>query len=537
MKHVLFIFILIFGCTEQSDIEVSSSISFSNIATTISPTVCGDDEPTRIIEVNGTGMGLLDMENDGDLDLFVANASDAPCRLYENISIDTIDYKDVTEDFGIDVRRWANGVAVGDANGDGFDDIYITCYGPNILLMNNEGKSFVNATFTAGVGDDRWGTGARFGDLDGDGDLDLYVCNYVEFDASNPPPRAQYKGQSVLGGPHGMTPESDIVYENLGDGTFQDVTSAWGFNQSPAFSMNATILDFNGDGLQDVYVGNDSMGNYLFINTGETPTRFVNKGMQTGIASNGDGAMQATMGIAIADVNGNGRPDVFTTNFSSDTNTLHTNDKSGYFDDRTKRFGLGLVSRSSLGWTCGFHDFDLDGDEDLFIVNGHVYPEATKQTMDSEREQAVLLFERTGDRFVNIPQEELFRDRSAVFGDLDRDGDIDVIIAQRNGEVRILRNNADIALPLFISLKGKDSNKKALGASIRLTFTDGTRATRWFTDGSGFQSSHAPLQYVVPNEKTVVRIEITWPNGDKQVVLDIPNDGLFVIEQPSYLQK
>ena len=264
--------------------------------------------------------------------------------------------------------------------------------------------------------------------------------------------RAKYKGQDVLGGPHGLTPEKDIVFENLGNGVFQDATEAWGFSQrKPAFSLNATILDFTGDGLQDVFVGNDSMANNLFVNTGETPTRFEDKGLHTGVAANGDGSMQATMGIAIADVNGNKRPDVFTTNFSSDTNTLHTNDASGYFDDRTKRFGLGIMSRLHLGWSCGFHDFDLDGDEDLFIVNGHVYPEASLDTMDSPREQTVLLVERVGDRFIQIEQKQAYRDRSAVFGDLDTDGDIDIIVGQRGGDIRVLRNDTNISNPRYSS--------------------------------------------------------------------------------------
>jgi hypothetical protein len=317
----------------------------------------------------------------------------------------------------------------------------------------------------------------------------------------------------------------------MGDGTFNDVTEAWGFSNSPAFSLNVAILDFTGDGLQDVFVGNDSMANSLFVNTGETPTRFENKGIQTGIAANGDGSMQATMGIGIADVNGNQRPDVFTTNFSSDTNTLHTNDESGFFDDRTKRFGLGLASRTLLGWTCGFHDFDLDGDEDLFIVNGHVYPEATMATIDSPRKQPVLLYERVGDRFVQRLQENTYRDRAAVFGDLDTDGDIDVIVAERHGAVRVLQNNANITDPFYVKLQGTTGNPKAIGATMRITFQDGSVVTRWLTDGSGFQSSSTPLQYVLPKGKTIIKIDIVWPNGEKQVVTEIPNEGLLTIGQ------
>ncbi len=530
MKWCFFILLLV-GCSKPA--ESHKGISLTEVETSIAPTVCGAENPTQILEVNGTGLALFDFDNDNDVDLFVVNASNEPCRLYENVSVDSIVFVDVTEQLGIDIQGQgrANGVAVGDVNGDGFDDLYITHHGSNVLLINNNGKSFIDQTSLSGVGDSGWGTSARFGDLDGDGDLDLYVCNYLEFDPNNPPPRAKYKGQSVLGGPHGMTPESDTVYENLGDGTFRNVTKQWGFATESAFSLNAAILDFTSDGLPDVFVGNDSMENSLFVNTGEIPIRFENKGTTSGIAANGDGSMQATMGIGIADVNGNGRPDVFTTNFSSDTNTLHTNDASGYFDDRTKRYGLGLASRTLLGWTCGFHDFDLDGDEDLFIVNGHVYPQATKETMDSSRKQPPLLYERVGDRFKQVSQENVYRDRAAVFGDIDTDGDIDVIIAERHGDVRVLRNNANPASFLTITLRGNRLNQKALGSMIRITFTDGSVASRWITDGSGFQSSSTPPSFIVQDGKIVELLEVTWPSGKKQEVTEFPTQGLLLIRQ------
>ncbi|MBC8200616.1 MAG: CRTAC1 family protein [Planctomycetes bacterium] len=521
----MFFVLFLLGCEQHQARE--TSIVFTEIASVIAPTVCGAQNPTQIIEVNGTGLALIDFDNDDDLDLFVVNASNAPCRMYENIGGESIRFIDVTDRLKMNIQGWANGVAVGDVNGDGFDDVYVTCHGQNYLLLNRSGTSFEDVTEFARVGDSGWGTSARFGDLDGDGDLDLYVCNYLEYDFENPPPSATYKGHSVLGGPHGMTAQSDVVYENVGDGSFKDVTSEWGFTLEPSFTLNAVILDFTDDGLQDVFVGNDSMANHLFVNTGETPTRFENRALKTGVATNGDGAMQATMGIAIADVNGNSRPDIFTTNFSSDTNTLHLNDASGFFDDRTKRFGLGLVSRSLLGWTCGFHDFDIDGDEDLFVVNGHVYPEATVETMDSAREQPVLLFERIGDRFMQVKQEGAFRDRAAVFGDLDMDGDTDVIVAQRNGEVRVLRNDSQHKQPWTVQLYGEGKNPRGLGAKLLVTFVDGTTATRWNMDGIGFQSSSATQKHVFA--KPIASVEVTWLGGDTQLVTDFPNKSFIRI--------
>ena len=495
--------------------------------------------------MNGTGLALLDFDNDRDLDLFVVNAaslddfSSGPgCRLYENQStIHEIIFSDVTDRAKIEVYRWANGVAVGDVDGDGNDDIYVTCHGPNVLLMNNGDGTFRDETERAQVADDRWGTSAAFGDLDGDGDADLYVCNYVLFDPASPPPRARYKGQSVLGGPHGMVPQADVVYENIGDGTFEDVTTLWGFDATPSFALNVAILDFTDDGLVDVFVGNDSMSNRLFVRTGESPIRFEDVGLQSGVAMNGDGAMQATMGIAIADVNSNQRPDIFTTNFSSDTNTLHLNDASGFFDDRTQKFRLGLASRTLLGWSCGFHDFDLDGDEDLLMVNGHVYPEATSETMDSDRDQPIVLLERTSNGFFqysNASSSSIFqphRDRAAVFGDLDNDGDTDVVINQRSGPVRVLRNDAPPSNPLVIYLEGDQQNPKGLGAAIHLFLQDGSIQSRWNHDGSGFQSSVSTPLSIDLGGRTLQHIEVVWADGTQQMITDVPAKGIFVIRQ------
>ena len=541
MRHVLIPILFLVGCNETNVPHQPVSFAFTELPAGIERTVCGSDEPTQILEVNGTGLGLFDYDNDGDLDLFVVNAaaledyaSGPGCRLYENRSVDsTITFVDVTESAQINVSTWANGVAIGDVNSDGFEDLYITCHGPNVLLINTGKGTFRDATSNSGVGDDRWGTSAAFGDLDGDGDLDLYVCNYLEFDPGNPPPRAKYKGQSVLGGPHGMSPEHDIVYENLGDGTFRDVTSKWQFDATQAFSLNVAIVDFTGDGLQDVFVGNDSMANALFVNTGETPTRYENIAVRTGVAANGDGSMQATMGIAIADMDGNSRPDIFTTNFSSDTNTLHLNEESGFFDDRTRQYGLGLLSRSLLGWTCGFHDFDLDGDEDLLIVNGHVYPEASSDSIDSERAQPMLWMSRTGDRFEKATVQgettlRTYRDRAAVFGDLDGDGDTDVVVAQRNGPVRILRNDATGRKPLVIQLQGH-----AMGAAMHITLDDGSVVSRWKHSGGGFQSSSATAPiFTFTQKRTPKKLEIVWGTGDRQTIDEIPASGVFTVVQP-----
>jgi hypothetical protein len=489
--------------------------------------VCGNTPSRHILDANGGGVAIFDYDNDEDLDLFFANGATMAdvehgpgCKLFRNRGDGRFD--DVTKEVGINVTRWANGVAVGDVDGNGRDDIYITCYGPNILLKNQlvDGKTrFIDVTEKAGVGDRRWATSAAFGDIDNDDDLDLYVVNYLEFDVNNPPDRTgkQFKGVNVMAGPQGLTAQADVLYENNGDGTFKDVTKSSGCSVSESgYGLGVVMLDFDLDGKLDIFVGNDSTENFLFHNQGGG--KFRNVGRRSGVSANFDGSHQATMGIAVGDVDNNGLPDLFSTNFSSDTNTLHANVGQGFFDDRTNQFGLGVVSRPFLGWGAGFYDFDLDGDEDLFIANGHVYPEAADHPMDTEYTQEPLLFKYDGKRFRKVedagpPFQQKYTARATAFGDLDGDGDVDIAMTTLNGKVRILRNEANQCdKTLVVRLVDSKGNPRGYGAMITLETSMGVQR-RWLTGGGSYQSVDSPNSYfALPNDGWQ-KLTVQWVDG------------------------
>ncbi len=504
--------------------------------------------PSReILEVNGGGIALFDYDNDGDLDVFLANGATLEnpeqgpgSRLWANRGDGT--FEDATRRSGLELRRWAMGVAVGDVDGDGWDDLYVTCYGPNVLLRNTAGKDggrrFVDVSHAAGVADQRWSASAAFGDLDGDGDLDLYVVNYLAFDAAKPPSREgkAFKGVPVMAGPLGLEAQADALYENLG-GRFRDVTSTSGVavNQGLDYGLGVRILDFDGDGKQDIFVGNDSTRDRLFQNRGGLA--FEEIAVVAGVAANGGGTTQATMGIGLLDADGNASPDLFLTTFSNDTNTLHLNLGNGYFDDRSAQFSLAAISRRYLGWGCGFYDFDLDGDEDLFIANGHVYPEMDDPRVGSSWAQRPLLFERRSRQFAptgcSQPWcEKTYHGRATAFGDIDGDRDVDVLMSTLNGSVLVLRNEAPAERhSVVVRLQRPSPNRHAYGSRVEIETATGIQR-RWITGGGSFQSVDAPHAYFGLGdsvESSKVTLRVVWPDGTKSEFGDVPIDQLVVV--------
>ncbi|MDA0296216.1 MAG: CRTAC1 family protein [Planctomycetota bacterium] len=496
-------------------------------------TTSGRDPSTQIVEVKGGGLGLIDFDQDGDLDLIVPNGAtlESPAkgpgaRLLRNLSVETgrLAFEDATEGSGLeDHHAWSFGVAVGDVNDDGRDDILIGTLGVDRLWLNQGDGRFADATAVWGLDDDSgWTTSMGLGDLDGDGDLDLVAVGYLEFDPLKPFPTSSFRGVEVLSGPRGIPARGDRWYENLGDRFERRPVGA-----AARFGLNLAMLDFDGDGRQDVLVGNDSQGNQLHRNLGDW--KFEEIGIKSGAATNQEGDSQATMGMAVGDVDGNGTPDVFSTNFSSDTNTLHAN-LNGFFDDRTRRSGLAEGSRQQLGWATEFADLDHDGDEDVLVVNGHVYPQATVESMDSPYAQPPGLWRRDGKRFVFVdPLKETFaglvaenpwlleahRDRAAVFTDFDLDGDVDVVVLELNGPLRLLENLHDQTDDWVVI-----QPVPALGAEVRLRAGASTQY-RWIRGGGPFQSTASPeAHFGLSVEDRVLPLvaEVRWPDGVSRTV-------------------
>ena len=503
-----------------------------------------------IIETTGTGVAIFDYDNDGWPDIFVlngttlegANKSAAPTNhLYRNNHDGT--FTDVTAQAGLIATGWAQGVCVGDYDNDGWDDLYVTYYGKNRLYHNQNGV-FTEVATDAGVAGSgkAWGTGCAFVDYDRDGLLDLIVANYVDFDLSTAPAPGErascvWKGVPVMCGPRGLASAKNILYHNLSGGKFADVTTKAHVDQTSGhYSLGVTTLDFDDDGWPDIYVACDSTASILYHNNRDGT--FTDVAVTAGAAYNEDGREQAGMGTTISDFNGDGRLDIFKTNFSDDTSTLYRNNGDGTFDDVTFASGLGLNTKY-LGWGTNFLDFDNDGWPDIFISNGHVYPEVEKQKLGSTYQEPRILYHNDGTgKFVDIsdaagPGITTPRaGRGSAVGDLWNDGRMSIVVSNMNASPSLLVNQTRSANHwIGIKTVGTKSNRDGLGAHVTVkagarTLVDEVRS------GTSYASNSDPrVHFGLAAATKVDWVQIRWPSGLVERFNDLAVDKIYSLKE------
>jgi hypothetical protein len=488
----------------------------------------GSAEKDWIAEVNGGGVALLDYDADGDLDIYLVNggiwAPDAGERKPRNALFrneGSWRFTDVTKSAGVGDDGWGSGVAVADVDNDGDLDLYVTNRGPNVLYLNQGDGAFVMAR-DCGAEDPRWSTAASFADFNGDGLVDLYVANYIEFERDSSKRRGisscSYKGQPIFCGPGGLDPSPDSLFLNLGKGKFRDVSREWGVRTPKAsYGLGTLVVDVDRDGFPDVVVANDTRPNSCFLN--QRGRRFLEGGLFLGIAYNDYGVAQAGMGLASADLRGVGRDDLFVTNFEDDTNTLYRAEGEQLFVESTYAAGLGASSYRFLGWGTFFFDADGDTDLDLFVANGHVAPQVDKVRGSvgyRQRNQLFLAGEKG--RFVeslaSMPGEsESPRcSRGAAFGDLDGDGDPDVVVSNIDDRPTILENLVR-GRWVEVRLRGVRSNRAAIGARVVLT-VQGRRQERTIQSGMSWASQcELSARFGLGGATATDALRVIWPGG------------------------
>jgi enediyne biosynthesis protein E4 len=510
---------------------------------------CGSEAKGFLVETVGSGVALFDYNGDGLVDVFIINGSsfeilDNPklartsSRLFRNNGDGT--FTDVTRESGLINEGWGMGVAVADFDNDGHPDVFITNFGQNRLFHNNGKGGFTDVTVHACLAGGNWSTGCAWGDYDRDGRVDLYVSRYVDFNRGNIPPPGTYnyclyQGVPVACGPRGLPGLADLLYHNEGDGRFREVSADVGVRDTDrAYGFGVVWCDFDNDGWPDAYVANDSMPNYLWHN--KRNGTFEEIGMEAGCAVSGDGRPQSSMGIAVGDYDNDGWIDLLVTNFSEDYNTLYHN-SHGQFDDVSYAAGLGTTTYSQLAWGAGFIDANNDGWKDLFIANGHIYPQADKASNHYLQHNQLFRNLRNGRFSLLTPVQSGFPEarssRAAAWGDLDNDGAVEIVV-----------NNIDQSPFLYapaargggnwtrVKLTGTKCNRDAIGARVRLSAGKLTQTAELIAGESYLSTCDSRLHFGLGEAHTADRVEIVWPGGATEV-----HTGLAANQEHEFREK
>jgi hypothetical protein len=516
----------------------------------------GDKLSEYLIDINGEGACFVDYNDDGFQDIYLVNGSSrkseaARQRPHDYLLRNNGDgtFTDVTREAHLGDSGWHSGCAVGDYNNDGYPDIYVTSFGPNKLYRNNGDGTFTEVAEAAGVADPhwpfpKWSMGAAFGDYDGDGYIDLYVANFAKFDPLHLPPRpgephaCMMKNLAIACPPDNFEGEQGILYHNNGNGTFTDVSQSAGiFRKDPGRSFGVVFGDFNNDGRQDIYVVNDSGPNFYYINNGDGT--FTDASWTSGLAVDWAGHPQGSMGVTVGDYNNDGLIDIFVTNWIEQNNTLYENQGAHQFQDRTSVLGLSPLGFEYCGWGTGFFDFDNDGWLDLWITYGHTNEQLEiRNPANSFAEPNFFLRNVEGHKFVDVSESAGLRKlskhsgRGAAFADIDNDGDIDVLLINKNDIPTLLRNDGGNTNNwLTIRTEGVRSNRSGIGARVAVTVAGKRRIFDVRSSESYLSGNDLRVHIGMGDHPRADAVEIRWPSGQLDRYADVSVNTFYLARE------
>ena len=531
---------------------------FENVAPEVGLTLPHISSPQKlyIVEAMSGGAGFIDCDNDGKLDMVVANGStveryrkggDLMVTLYHQDGENgQLHFTDITQQAGLATRGWGMGVAVGDFNNDGWQDLYVTGYGGGVLYQNLGGCKFKDVTKEAGVRAEGFQQGAAWGDYDRDGKVDLFVARYLHFDVFHIPDAIK-NGCPIMGvpvhcGPLGLAGETNVLFHNRGDGTFEDVTKKAGVDNSPgAYGMQPLWFDYDNDGWPDLYVSNDAGPNYLYHNKHDGT--FEDVSGISGTAVDAMGQPQGSMAADAGDFDDDGLLDLFVANFKFTYDTLYWNRGSMGFEDISMRAGIAKITSPLIGWGGGFVDYDNDSWPDILVSNGHVYPQAGRLKSYGTYRQPIKLFRNDHSRrFADVSSaaglEQMKRSwRGIAFGDVNNDGKMDAVVVDADGPPALLINETQtLEHAVLFHLIGEKSNKLAIGARVSIIAGDLKELNEVRGGNSLFSQSDLRLHFGLGEHKVMNTVEVSWPSGASQTFHDLPADFIYTIDEAAGIQ-